>query len=187
MSVYITGSHVDLREIANSDAEFILSLRSDPELGKYLSVTDLSIEQQLNWIQQYHEKNVPHKQEWYFIVQNKNSEPVGTIRIYDIQNDNFCWGSWIILPNARHYATLESIVLLYDYAFLTLGFNKTHFDARIANQKAVNFYLRFGAKIVKQDDLNYYFSFEKQDYMNQRESYLSRIHQITTKKVPKTK
>jgi RimJ/RimL family protein N-acetyltransferase len=168
----ILGKNVNLKEIEVSDAEFVLSLRLNPELNRYLSPVENNIDKQREWIKQA--KN--DTQQFYFIIQNKQEEPVGTIRIHDIEGDRFCWGSWIVKPEARKYASFESLVLLYEHAFFNLGLNKSHLYAQKQNKKAVNFHLRFGATIVKEDEQNIYFIFNKENYNSIRDKYQNIIN-----------
>jgi len=65
--------------------------------------------------------------------------------------------------------------LLYDFAFSKLNLEETYFDARKKNEKAVNFYIRFGAKIIDEDDLNFYFFYKKEDFLASREKYFQII------------
>lgn len=170
----ITGKNIDLREIEASDAEFVLSLRLDPELNTHLSVVEDDLDKQKEWIK----KSKLNKQEWYFIVQNKQQQPVGTIRIYDIKGDSFCWGSWIIVPEARRYASFESAILLYQYAFFQLGFNKTHFDVRKNNLKVLNFHLRLGAVVIEENEQDFFMTFTKEDFCNKEQEYIEIIDKI---------
>lgn len=163
----IIGKRINLRDVEVSDAEFILSLRLDADLSQYLSATAADVEKQRAWIENYKSR----ENEWYFIIENKQREPVGTVRIYDVQSDSFCWGSWIIVKSARSYASFESAILLYDYAFFTLGFAKSHFDVRKENDKVVTFHQRFGAETVSADEENYYFNFTREAYQKTREKY----------------
>jgi len=168
----LIGKNIDLRPITINDAEFILSLRLNPELSQYLNPVENNLEKQGKWL-----KNcIQDPQQWYFIIQNKKSERVGAIRIYDVENKNFCWGSWIVIPEARPYASLESIVLLYQYAFFELGFETTHFDVRKKNQKALDFYLRFGAKITHEDDQDFFLSYDKENFVKKLPEYTAAIH-----------
>lgn len=174
----ISGKNIDLRKVAASDAEFILSLRVDPLLNKNLSFVENDLDKQRKWICDNEENSL----EWYFIIQNKNSQPVGTVRIYDVKEDSFCWGSWIVKPEARIYASFESAVLLYNYAFFTLGFTQSHFDVRKENKSVINFHLKMGAKIIKEDELNFYFIFKKELYQEMMESYLELVNRIFLRK-----
>jgi RimJ/RimL family protein N-acetyltransferase len=171
----IIGKNVDLREVEVNDAAFILSLRLDQDLNQHISKVENDLTKQEDWIKQYKLNN----QEYYFIIQNKKKEPVGTVRIYDIKEDRFCWGSWIVKPEARLYASFESAVLLYQYAFFNLGFNHTFFDVRKENQKVINFHLRFGAIQVDENDQDIFMIFKKEDFINKHHEYLSTIDRIS--------
>jgi glycosyltransferase involved in cell wall biosynthesis/RimJ/RimL family protein N-acetyltransferase len=173
----IIGKNIDLREVEVDDAEFILSLRLDPELNKHLSDVEDDLDKQKEWIK----KSKLNKQEWYFIVQNKMQEPVGTIRIYDIKGDSFCWGSWIILPKARQYSTFESMFLLYQFAFFDLGFKQTNFDVRKSNDIAFNFYVRFGAVVTDETEIDYLLQYTKEQFLNKKNEYLKILTDITQK------
>ena len=170
----IIGKNIDLRTVEIRDAEFILSLRLDPELNKYISAVENDIEKQREWIKICMED----KDQWYFIVQDKKKESVGTIRIYDIKGDSFCWGSWIIKPEARSYASLESVVLLYKYAFLELGFNKSHFDVRNDNTKVISFHLKFGATVVDKNDQDLFLILKKESFTSNISKYDMLIERI---------
>ena len=99
----ILGTNIDLRPVEIDDAAFILSLRLDPELNQYLSQVENDLDKQREWIKSHR----LYSKDFYFIIQNKTRKPVGTIRVYDIKDSIFCWGSWIVVPEARKYASFE--------------------------------------------------------------------------------
>lgn len=171
----ILGKNIDLRLVEIDDAEFILSLRLDPELNHYLSQVEDDVEKQREWIKSYR----LYSKDLYFIIQNKHQEPVGTIRVYDIKDNVFCWGSWIVLPKARKYGSFESVFLLYRFVFLGLGLDKTNFDVRKKNKKAVDFYQRFGATIFSETDLDYLMTYTKSSYIERQDEYQAVINKIT--------
>lgn len=170
----ILGKNVDLRKVRASDAEFILSLRLDTELNKHLSHVDDDIKKQRNWIIECNNK----KDEWYFIVQDKIAKPVGTIRIYNIQGDTFCWGSWIIIPSARKYSSFESAYLLYKFAFENLKFNKSEFDIRKENLVTINFHKKFGATYTGESDIDIFMTYTKKTFKEREGEYLDKINSI---------
>ena len=172
----IIGKNIDLRPIELSDAEFILSLRLDPELSQYLSPVENNLDKQRQWLKTCQEDPTQH----YFIIQNKQQQPVGTIRIYDIKNNSFCWGSWIVIPEARSYTSYESIILLYQYAFFDLGLDITHFDVRKENTKALNFYLRFGAVITHEDNQDFFLVYTKGDFVDTYSDFNTAIDKTST-------
>lgn len=149
---YVSGKNIFLRNANKSDAEFILKLRTDPIKGKFLSHTSSDLDQQIRWLENYEADN----SQIYFIIEDKNSERFGTVRIYDQIGDSFCWGSWILNDNRPSGFAIESVLVLYSFAF-KLGFKKSHFDVRKENSSVWEFHERFGATRTKEDDLNYYY------------------------------
>ena len=112
MKPYVRGKSIFFREVAIDDAEFIIELRTDLEKSKHLSVTSDDIDKQRNFISGYLSGQV----DYYFVISDWNKQSLGTIRIYDIQADSFCWGSWILSKEAPSNAAIESALLIYDFA-----------------------------------------------------------------------
>ena len=163
----ILGIYVNLRTAETSDAEFILSLRLNKNLGKYLKKTDNSIEQQKIWIKQKHRK----KNDFHMIIELKDTTRVGVIAVYDIKDGVFEWGRWIITPNSPIYISIESCYLAYDFAFNILGLNITKSKIRKNNITVLGFHLNYGAEIIKEEDLNVYISYHKSNF-NSNSSFL---------------
>ena len=68
----VKGKAFYLRPVTNNDAKYILSLRNNPKLNKYINPTSSNIEDQINWLEAYYER----KNDYYFIVEKikkKNS------------------------------------------------------------------------------------------------------------------
>jgi RimJ/RimL family protein N-acetyltransferase len=158
----ISGNTIDLRLVELDDAEFILRLRLDERLNQHISATETNVETQVEWLRRYKEREQQGR-EYYFIVEGKDGEPYGTVRLYDFQQDSFCWGSWIMLPGNPTKA-FESAVLAYQCGFENLGFAKSHFNVDKNNSRVVAFHKRFGAKVVREDETNYYFQASKADF-----------------------
>ena len=171
----ILGKNIDLRLVEIDDAEFILALRLDPELNQYLSPVENDLDKQREWIKTHR----LYSRDFYFIIQNKKQELVGTIRVYDIKDSIFCWGSWIVVPEARKYASFESVFLVYRFVFFGLGLDQTNFDVRKKNKKAVDFYQRFGATIFGETDLDYLMTYTKNTFLEQQDEYKVVIDKIT--------
>ena len=165
----IFGKNINLRLTEENDAEFIVKLRS--KRGEFLSKSSVDVEEQIKWIKKYKEREVK-KLEYYFVIESKNGDSrFGVVRIYDIKEDSFCWGSWIIKDGSPFSSSIESALLVYDFCFFELKFKKTEFDVRRSNEKIVAFHKRFGAKIISEDDINYYFNFTKESYIEVRKKY----------------
>ena len=168
---YVYGKNICFRDVCEEDAAFILELRGDDQLGKFLYKTEIDLDKQKLWIRNYKQRT----QEYYFIIAGKNGESYGTIRLYDVQGDSFCWGSWIIKKTAPGSIAVESAFLIYEFAFGKLGFKRSHFDVRKGNIKVVDFHKRLGSRIISEDDLNYYFNLSLADYALAKQRYTKYI------------
>lgn len=167
MKSLIAGKNINLRDVELADAAFILSLRTDEKKNKYLSATSNDLSLQEDYIKRY--KSLQDM--WYFVIETKDGTPIGTVRIYDIVEDSFCWGSWLMVEGAPKTAAIESALLIYEFAFYELGFKKSHFDVRKENKRVVDFHQRFGAKIIRENELDYYFQYDVYTYKQARERY----------------
>ena len=117
-----------------------------------------TVESQKEWIKNYKQRE-KDKKEFYFLIESKDEEKLGLVRMYDFRNDSFCWGSWLIKEDAPKTTAIESALQIYEFGFYSLGFEKSHFDVRKGNDKVISFHQRFGAKIVDEDELDYFFNF----------------------------
>jgi RimJ/RimL family protein N-acetyltransferase len=152
------------------DAEFIVSLRQNPSLNKYISYVDTNVDKQKKWLLDY-KKREERRVEFYFIIKDMSDKRLGTVRLYDFQTGSFCWGSWVIAPNSPRKTAIESALNVYEFAFYVLGFLKSHFDVRNENVKVVNFHKRMGAEVVRSNELDTYFTFRREQYEKTRERY----------------
>lgn len=91
----LESKSIRLRFVEDPDAEFILSLRLDDRYNTFLSSVSPDVEAQKKWIRKYKDDERNGIQ-YYFIIERLDGTPCGTVRIYDIRNDSFCWGSWIL-------------------------------------------------------------------------------------------
>lgn len=153
----LVGSNLVFRDATKEDAAFILELRTDSKKATHISKTSNDLKQQEAWLERYEKDG----EQVYFIIFNKQGERVGTVRLYDIKDDSFCWGSWVLKNGTPSSYAIESVLLVYHFA-LSLGFEKAHFDVRKGNQSIWKFHERFGAKKVEEttDDFIYNISLE---------------------------
>ena len=166
----ICCKNLNLRTVAIEDAEFIYNMRQNQNKTKYLSRVTGTVESQKEWIKNYKQRE-EEKKEFYFVIESKDKRKLGLVRMYDFQDNSFCWGSWLIKEDAPKSTAIESALQIYEFGFYSLGFEKSHFDVRKGNDKVIAFHQRFGAKIVDEDELDYFFNFEKSDYEITKEKY----------------
>lgn len=145
-----------MRFVEEADAEFILKLRLDQKYNQFLSSVGPDLKSQKDWIRKYKDDEKA-KNQFYFIIERLDGTPCGTVRVYDLKADSFCWGSWILNEDKTRYAALESAFLVYKFGFEVLGFKKSHFDVMKGNEKVISFHKKMGAVETDEDQQNYYF------------------------------
>jgi RimJ/RimL family protein N-acetyltransferase len=153
----VKGKTLIFRNATVDDADFILSLRTDQEKSRYLSTTSSDSNKQRLWLESY---SVADDQA-YFIIEF-NSEPIGTVRLYDARQNSFCWGSWILKAGSPTQAAIESALMVYAYAVDHLGFRAAHFDVRKGNESVWQFHERFGARRISETNIDYFYKLDFQ-------------------------
>jgi len=83
------------------------------------------------------------------------------VRIYDIREDSFSWGSWILNEDKTRFAALESAFLVYQFGFEILNFNKSHFEVRKENSKVLSFHEKMGAIKKGENDIEFFYEITK--------------------------
>lgn len=164
----LIGKYVNLREVKVEDADFILRLRCDEKKSQFLHKTEYDLPKQEAYIKHYFE--IPD--EWYFIAEDKNGEPIGTYRIYDVQDDSFCIGSWLMVDGVTAEQSFETDYLVRMYGFNNLGFNKIHFDVRKGNKKVWRYHMSLGAIKTGETELDFLWELKKEDYINKADAMI---------------
>ena len=93
---------------------------------------------------------------FYFILENSTTgKRCGTVRIYNFNDDVFEWGSWILDGNKSRYAAMKTAILIYEFAFNVLDFDRSEFKGNKRNEKVISYHKKSGAKIIRQDEYNF--------------------------------
>jgi RimJ/RimL family protein N-acetyltransferase len=165
----VAGKHLRLRTANEDDAEFILSLRLDPELSRFINETDPSIEKQRAWIRQRREA----PDDYHMIIQTHDRRRLGTIAVYNIDavDNTFEWGRWIIHRAAPFYTALESALLCYQLAFVDLRLATAIFGTNKQNTRVISFNLKLGAKVCRTTTDAVWFRFTKEDFVRIKPRY----------------
>jgi len=135
--ISIEGYIYRLRPIGLEDAGFVVELRTDVSLGKYLHSTSTKISDQENYIRNYYERIG----DYYFVVERiETRQREGLIAIYDIDDKEKTaeWGRWIIKKGSM--AAVESALLIYRIAFEMLGLDTVYCRTVMANKSTVSFH-----------------------------------------------
>lgn len=162
----ITGRSITLRNVAPSDADFIVKIRTNEKKGRFISATSSDISRQKQWLEDY----LISKGQAYFLITDLDNNPLGTVRMYDQQGDSFCWGSWVVAEDAPSCCAIESALLVYTYA-LELGFERAHFDVRKGNLSVIKFHERFGAECTGETEEDFLYTITKERILSTLEKY----------------
>jgi RimJ/RimL family protein N-acetyltransferase len=156
-----------LRLVEESDAEFILSLRTNPSLGKYLSHTSNSLSDQIKWLKQYKIKELAGL-EYYFISEDIEGNRYGTVRLYNFDESSFEIGSWLFLPKSPLGMAVKTHFLVLELGFNLLNADFARTEIRKLNGKVVRYMNDFETTLVKEDNLNFYFTLTKENFFKRR-------------------
>ncbi len=167
----VEGPNLVLRLIMPGDAEYVYALRTDPAYNRHLSEVHGTIEDQRRWIANYKTREAECR-EFYYIIERKDGRRCGLVRLYDIGQEKFTWGSWVLDASKPAKAALESAYLIYRLAFDVLGLSRAEFDVRRENANTLEFHRRFGAVETGSDHQNVYFVYPGARYEADRAGFL---------------
>lgn len=108
------GIHVRL--VDESDAEFIVMLRTDSRLSKFINSTDNDVEKQKDWIKAYKNRE-ENGLEYYFIFEKPLGNRLGVSRIYNVAQSTFETGSWIFKKDAPFGSAFLGDIICHEIAF----------------------------------------------------------------------
>lgn len=160
----VHGHRLSLRLVVPEDAGYIHALRMDPRYNAHLSVVTGTVADQENWIRQYKAREAKGAEYYYVIERRDDSTKCGLVRLYDIAEDRFTWGSWILDANKPRKAALESAVLSFGIGFTRLGLTVADVDVRNDNTKARAFYERFGMRYLREDATDTFYEYTRARY-----------------------
>lgn len=112
----VEGIFVNLRSVRVEDANFILTLRNNRIISKYLPPLNVTTEQQQSWIKEQRVDN----NSFYFIIEDRFLKTdIGTISIYNIEGNHSECGRFCSLGNFIQNS--EAAILLGDFIFENLN------------------------------------------------------------------
>ena len=144
----LEGKYVNLRSVTEDDAEFILEIRNNPQISKYLPPLNVTVDQQRQWIA----KQRADKDSYYFLMESKKGEAVGSISVYDIEGDSAETGRFCSYGDPLY--NIETCILLNDFCFSTIKLNSVHIWVYEGNKSVIALNKSFGYEWVdcRKDD-----------------------------------
>lgn len=134
------------RLVNENDADFIIRLRTDSKLSRFIHSTDNDVEKQKEWIRNYKVREA-NGEDYYFIF-FKDNKPVGLNRIYSIHGTTFTTGSWVFDPDAPSECSILGSIIVREIAFGDLGFElEDGYDGcHVDNKQVLKFNKMIGLK-----------------------------------------
>ncbi len=169
--VTIKKFNIKLRLVEESDAKFIVDIRTDPTKSKFISSTNSDLEEQKKWIRNYknREKN---EEEFYYIAIDENDEKFATYRLYNKNNDSIEVGSFVSKPLYKFALNVIKVdVILKTHVFEVLGYNSLNFEVRKKNKSVISYHNKFKPILIKEDELNYYYKLEKRSFFANKNKF----------------
>lgn len=167
----VEGFRLRLRPVVADDSEYIYALRTDPRYNAYLSPVSGGVDAQRHWIACYMEREAQGREVYFVIERRADARRCGVVRLYDIAEQQFTWGSWILDESKPSKAGLESAVLIYQIGFEHLQKRKAVFDVRRDNAHTISFHRRFGATETGFDEINIYFEYYRDRFFADLANY----------------
>lgn len=167
-----------LRLVEESDAEFILNLRTNPKLNVHISYTSPNISDQINWIKNYKIKELQGL-EYYYIAHDQYGNRYGTIRLYDFYENSFELGSWVFMPNSPLGIAAKTHLIGLETGFEYFNADYCRIVVRKSNVAVARYITGFNAIIAYEDDIDYHFNLSKESFYKHKPtlpSFLSGNH-----------
>jgi hypothetical protein len=145
---------LSFRLVQETDAAFILSLRTDSNRNKHLSPTDNSLDNQVQWLRAYKEREARGK-EYYFIYTDEQQHDAGLFRLYNINGNTVTAGSWLSKPGIEAFTALKADLYVSVLIFKILQFETCLIDVRNDNKKVLKYHKMFFTQ-TGEDEQNIY-------------------------------
>ena len=155
---------MNLRPVTEDDAEFTYRLRQDKERTKFLHSVNGTVEDQRNWIRAQRAK----EGDYFFVVEDKNGKPFGTVGYYDLEGVNGETGRVVI--NGSTAQNCDAILQLRRFAFEIIGAEYIKCRTVNGNKTMMAQLKRFGAEQVG-TEIDEKDGFEQLVYRVTREAY----------------
>lgn len=150
-----------VRFVREEDAPFILELRTNKKLSRYLHETDNDLEKQIEWIREY-KKREQAGTDYYFIYYSKGC-PIGVNRIYNITEYSSTGGSWICSTEATVEESLATNFICNEICDM-FEIPSGPFNVSKGNSQVLKFHLRMGAEILNENEEEYLLVGNKEKY-----------------------
>lgn len=161
---------LNVRLVNVDDVDYILLLRTNKSLSRFIHHTDDDREAQIEWIRKYKQREAEGRE--YYFIYLLDGKPVGLNRIYNIFEYYGTIGSWICNPDNEAEVSLKTYILMFDMMFEHIKLDITLFDVRKENKHVWKLHKLLGALQVGESDIDYYFTLDKTTYYKNRNNII---------------
>lgn len=158
------------RFVVESDAEFIVDIRTDESLSKYIHTTDNDIQKQKEWIRAYKQREAKGS-EYYFIFY-VDDIPYGVERIYNIKEDSYEHGSLVFKKESPFGASIKADIITREVGFDVLRKKINLFDVSKGNNGVISYHLRYKPEVIGEDEESYHYSLSKENFEKYKKVYM---------------
>lgn len=182
----LKGKCIDLVPLTLNDTENIVEIRNREKNRYFLNQTyELNVESQRIWYETY----LTRDNDIYWCIYNKKNEFIGTIRVYDIDEESdICnQGSFMIDEDQAGGApyALEAEILTLDFIFDVLNIGNVVNEDRVDNKVMNNLTKKLGFDFKKRKMINYveynYYLLNPNDYKKNRDKFVRIINYWATR------
>lgn len=166
-----TGMGLTIRLVDERDVDYILSIRTNKFLTRFIHQTSDDRETQIEWIRKYKQRESEGRE--YYFIYLLDGKPVGVNRIYNIFEYYGTIGSWICNPDNEAEISLKTYILMFDMLFDQIKLDITIFDVRKVNKHVWKLHKLLGALSVGESEIDYYFTLDKSTYYKNRDIIIS--------------
>lgn len=152
------------RLVNEDDAEFIVELRSDPKLRRFIHASDGDVKKQIEWTREY-KKREAEGLEYYFIYEFEGT-PIGLNRIYNREENRATTGSWVVTPFLPLNIMFATLLIEREIYFDILNYEVDYIDVRKENKQVWHLHRRLGAIQYGETELDYLFIVNRDDFHN---------------------
>lgn len=170
----INSLGLNVRLVSERDVDYILTLRTNKYLTRFIHQTDDDRDEQIEWIKRYKNREAEGRE--YYFIYHQAGKPVGLNRIYNIFEYYGTIGSWICNPDNDPATSLKTYILMFDMMFEHIKLDITIFDVRKVNKHVWKLHKMLGAVQVGESDIDYYFTLNKDSYYKNRENIISLLN-----------
>lgn len=158
-----------VRLVQEDDAAFIVKLRTNGKLSRFIHATDNDVEKQKQWIREYKERELEGRD--YYFIYFSGGRPVGVNRIYNITENSSTGGSWVCSEDATMEESLATNFICTEIREI-FDIKSGPFTVSKGNNQVLKFHLRMGSEIIDENEYEYFLKGNREKYNKAKNKYI---------------